>query len=108
MAPTTSSETSESLGTTSPVFQPVHRLCNEIQLFDLCEKERCSHKIGRFCSDPDLLFQFEKIEEQESRRPEPNESDFSLEENELYDDDLEYDDNENCYDTEIYDDCDDE
>jgi hypothetical protein len=43
------------------------RLCSEIQLFDLCELDSCSHKEGRFCADPDLLTRFEKISEKELR-----------------------------------------
>ena len=40
---------------------PAKRLCGEIQLFDLCELERCRFKDGRFCTDPDLLERFEQI-----------------------------------------------
>ena len=28
------------------------RLCSEIQLFDLCELEKCHFKDERFCTDP--------------------------------------------------------
>lgn len=49
---------------------PVQRLCNEIQLFDLCDLESCSFKEGRFCSKSDLLAAFEKISDAEVVRPE--------------------------------------
>lgn len=41
------------------------RLCSEIQLFDLCELEQCNFKEGRFCTDPELLAQFEAEDEPE-------------------------------------------
>lgn len=41
------------------------RLCSEVQLFDLCARERCSCKKGRFCKDPDMLARFEKIAEED-------------------------------------------
>ena len=41
--------------------QPVNRLCNEIQLFDLCELEKCGHKQGLYCTSSDLLNRFEAI-----------------------------------------------
>lgn len=47
--------------------EPVQRLCNEIQLFDLCELERCGHKKGLFCTSPGLLSRFEAIAEKEER-----------------------------------------
>lgn len=43
------------------------RLCSEIQLFDLCDLDACTHKSGRFCTDPTLLVRFEKIAEKELR-----------------------------------------
>lgn len=43
------------------------RLCSEIQLFDLCSLDSCTHKSGRFCTDPALLGRFEKITEKELR-----------------------------------------
>jgi len=45
------------------------RLCSEIQLFDLCELERCTYKDGRFCTDPRLLAKFEAISDDEDERP---------------------------------------
>jgi hypothetical protein len=45
----------------------VRRLCNEIQLFDLCELEKCRFKDGRYCTDGDLLNRFEAIAEEELR-----------------------------------------
>jgi hypothetical protein len=46
---------------------PVQRLCNEIQLFDLCDLERCGHKQGLYCTSPELLNRFEAIAEEEER-----------------------------------------
>jgi hypothetical protein len=47
--------------------RPVQRLCNEIQLFDLCEREKCRHKVGLFCTDEELLNRFEAIADIEDR-----------------------------------------
>lgn len=44
-------------------MQPVQRLCNEIQLFDLCELEKCGHKKGLYCTSTELLNRFEAIAE---------------------------------------------
>ncbi len=41
------------------------RLCSEVQLFDLCDLTSCGCKIGRFCSDQELLIRFEKIADDE-------------------------------------------
>ena len=46
---------------------PVQRLCNEIQLFDLCELEKCDHKSGLFCTSRELLNRFEAIAEEDER-----------------------------------------
>jgi hypothetical protein len=46
---------------------PVHRLCNEIQLFDLCEQVKCNHKQGLFCTNRELLDRFEAIAEEDER-----------------------------------------
>lgn len=46
---------------------PVQRLCNEIQLFDLCERERCNHKQGLYCTSTELLNRFEAIADEEER-----------------------------------------
>ena len=48
--------------------KPVQRLCSEIQLFDLCDLERCSHKEGRFCTIEELLTRFERISEKDDTR----------------------------------------
>ena len=37
------------------------RLCSEIQLFDLCSLNECGKKEGKFCTDEDLLLQFNEI-----------------------------------------------
>ena len=47
---------------------PAQRLCNEIQLFDLCELEKCTLKVGRFCTDAALLTAFEQISDAELTR----------------------------------------
>lgn len=41
--------------------EPARRLCSEIQLFDLCDLERCKYKNGQFCINEELLTRFEKI-----------------------------------------------
>ena len=46
------------------------RLCSEIQLFDLCDRDVCAHKSGRFCTKSDILVQFEAIKEEDDRSPE--------------------------------------
>jgi len=46
------------------------RLCSEIQLFDLCDLDVCSHKDGRYCTKGDILERFEAIKEEDERSPE--------------------------------------
>jgi hypothetical protein len=46
---------------------PTQRLCNEIQLFDLCELEKCGHKKGLYCTSIELLNRFEAIAEEDER-----------------------------------------
>ncbi|HEY6871930.1 MAG TPA: hypothetical protein VI298_04280 [Geobacteraceae bacterium] len=47
------------------------RLCSEIQLFDLCDRDVCSHKDGRYCTKGDILARFEAItDEEDDRSPE--------------------------------------
>ncbi len=41
------------------------RLCSEIQLFDLCDLERCDFRTDRFCSNKELTDKFESIKEEE-------------------------------------------
>jgi hypothetical protein len=48
--------------------KPEQRLCSEIQLFDLCDREQCSHKEGRFCTNGELLTRFERISEKDDTR----------------------------------------
>jgi hypothetical protein len=48
---------------------PVQRLCNEIQLFDLCDLEVCSFKEGKFCANEEHLAAFEQISDAETVRP---------------------------------------
>jgi len=83
--------------------EPIQRLCNEIQLFDLCDKNSCSSKSGRFCTDHYLLSRFEKIEELESRRPDPELSEeWEDELEDEFDEDSEHEDE--FFDDEFYDD----
>lgn len=46
------------------------RLCSEIQLFDLCERDVCEHRDGRYCTKGDILAKFEAIQEEDDRSPE--------------------------------------
>lgn len=55
--------------TESKPDNPPHRLCSEIQLFDLCDLATCRFKDGRFCSSSVLLERFEKIADEELRSP---------------------------------------
>lgn len=71
---------------------PVQRLCNEIQLFDLCELERCGHKQGLYCTSPDLLRRFEAIAEEEDRLPTASRYVSEEDEDEFGSDDDGYDD----------------
>ncbi len=48
----------------------VQRLCNEIQLFDLCDLNTCRYKDGRFCTNSELVAAFEKISDAETVRRE--------------------------------------
>jgi hypothetical protein len=72
-------------------LKPVNRLCNEIQLFDLCELETCRHKQGLYCTSRELLDRFESIAEEDER---PAASGYICEEDDdaLATDDDEYDD----------------
>lgn len=45
-------------------LKPAERLCSEIQLFDLCDLDKCAFKTGKFCNNPDLLEKFELISEE--------------------------------------------
>ncbi len=50
--------------------QAPKRLCSEIQLFDLCDRDVCAHKDGRYCTKGDILARFEAIREEDDRPPE--------------------------------------
>jgi len=56
------------------------RLCSEIQLFDLCDLERCSFKDGRYCTHADLLARFEALAEPDDRPPQRYDDDEEEEE----------------------------
>lgn len=44
------------------------RLCSEIQLFDICSRDVCAHKDGRYCTKGDILAKFEAIRDTEDER----------------------------------------
>jgi hypothetical protein len=73
-------------------IEPVNRLCNEIQLFDLCELQSCSFKSGSFCTNRDLLTSFEKIADVEERLPEGVCCDESDDDENMFGDDFEDED----------------
>ncbi len=80
------------------------RLCSEIQLFDLCSKDTCKLKNGRFCTDDALLAKFEAISEEDVLR------DQLIDDSDDYDDsdDTDHDDDsdETDYDNGCFDDFD--
>jgi hypothetical protein len=55
----------EDAGISMSVKEKPRRLCSEIQLFDLCTKEKCGAKDGRFCLDEILLAKFENISQED-------------------------------------------
>lgn len=63
------------IGSESATAAMPQRLCSEIQLFDLCDRDSCKCKTGRFCTDSDLLTRFEKIADDELRLPDQYASD---------------------------------
>lgn len=71
---------------------PPRRLCSEIQLFDLCELERCRFKDGRFCTDSDLLARFEAVAEPQDRPTTRFDDDDDDDPEEFDEDDDGYDD----------------
>jgi len=64
----------------SPAAQ---RLCTEIQLFDLCDLDRCRFKQSRFCTNEELLAKFESIKEEDEQNA------LAYEDEEIDDDDAE-------------------
>jgi len=66
------------------------RLCSEIQLFDLCDKDGCSDKDGRFCTHEEMLSRFEAITEEDTRSPDQYAADEleDVEGDELVDDEF--------------------
>lgn len=74
------------------------RLCSEIQLFDLCELEKCHFKDDRFCTDPEMLARFEAAAEPEDRpvwhlgSADEHDEDDLFDSEEFEDDDAESDD----------------
>lgn len=77
------------------------RLCSEIQLFDLCELERCRFKDERFCTDPELLARFEAAADPEDCPKWHLDKDEEQDEDEQYSDECEDEDDEhNAFDDE--------
>lgn len=78
----------------SQADQQLRRLCSEIQLFDLCDLEHCSHKEGRFCTSTALLARFEHISDEDECAPLRNarEEDDPDVDDELSEYDSDYDD----------------
>lgn len=82
--------------------QPARRLCSEIQLFDLCDLDACSHRQERFCTNSELLSKFEQIAEEDISSPTKQFLAEELEESEDDDELLAYGDGlaDNDYDDE--------
>lgn len=79
------SRADEPINPDTETMEPPRRLCSEIQLFDLCELERCRFKDGRFCTEPALLARFEAVAEPQDRpttRFEENEDEEEFDEDE--------------------------
>jgi hypothetical protein len=65
------------------------RLCSEIQLFDLCDRDDCQFKKGRYCTSEDILARFEAISDDEDAN---STEQFLVDEmDEMEEDGLEYD-----------------
>jgi hypothetical protein len=65
------------------------RLCSEIQLFDLCDRDDCKFKKGRYCTNEDILARFEAISDDEDAN---STEQFLVDEmDEMEEDGLEYD-----------------
>jgi hypothetical protein len=65
--------------------QQLRRLCSEIQLFDLCDLERCGYKQGRFCTRTELLARFEQIADEDESAPLRNATEDGSDEDEELD-----------------------
>ena len=74
--------------------EPPRRLCSEIQLFDLCDLERCHFKDGRYCTHADLLARFEAVAEPDDRPLQPVDVDDDDDEDEGYPVEREEDDDD--------------
>lgn len=82
----------ESVKETSPVAQ---RLCSEIQLFDLCDLDSCHFKQSRFCTNEELVAQFEAIKEEDERNTLLYEGD---EDDEAFDEESDFDGYDDSFD----------
>ena len=65
------------------------RLCSEIQLFDICSKNSCKYKEGRYCTEGDILARFEAISDEEDMAS--NDVFLADEMEEMDEDELSYD-----------------
>ena len=65
------------------------RLCTEIQLFDICSKNSCKYKDGRYCTEGDILARFEAISDEEDTAS--NDVFLADEMEEMEEDELSYD-----------------
>lgn len=65
---------------------PTNRLCSEIQLFDLCDLDRCDYRKERFCTNPELLRKFEAIKEEDDRHTLVYDENETADENDFEDD----------------------
>lgn len=74
---------------------PPARLCSEIQLFDLCTKETCSHRSGRFCTHEETLARFEAISEEDDAPSLMEEMEDMEDPDDLDGDDEDYDSEDN-------------
>lgn len=79
------------------------RLCSEIQLFDLCSKDRCEKRNGRYCTEAGMLARFEAISEEEDQIYIADEIDDFEEADDLdYDEEIGMDGNEDDQPDESY------
>lgn len=53
--------------TVAELSHAAQRLCSEIQLFDLCDRDSCRFKRSRFCTNEELVAKFESIKEEDEQ-----------------------------------------
>ncbi len=71
--------------------EAVQRLCSEIQLFDLCDRDTCGSREGRFCTDQGLIARFERISDDDRQPAERYRTEPSDDEESDFDDEFEPD-----------------